>query len=503
MEVIPCLKDFLKVSSKKNLIVFSYKFFCDYLTPLSIYSRIKKIYKEDTFLLESVEGEEKISRFSFIGFQPLAIFKSKDRNIYINIDKEKKEFITNYHPLYELKKFMSNFRIWPKENIRFFGGFVGYLGYDVIKFYEPVGNLKKEDDYFDSYFILPRFLIIFDHLKKQIELLSFLYLKEKDNLVYRHRKEVEEIKKVINYIIVPQNLPLLYIPSSEREINSLLRKISFKSNFKKKDFISAVVKAKDYINQGEAIQIVLSQRFQLPFTGDPFLVYRYLRLLNPSPYMFYLNFTDIDIVGSSPEMLLRCEKRLLITRPIAGTRRRGNTEDEDLALENELLDDPKERAEHTMLVDLGRNDLGRVAEKGTVKVPIFMKIERFSHVMHIVSEVQGMLDKRKDMFDALCSCFPAGTVTGAPKVRAMQIINELEPSSRGIYAGCIGYFSFTNSLDTCIIIRTLIFKDNYAYIQAGAGIVVDSKPQNEYKETINKAKAQLIALILAGCVSTS
>ncbi|MCM8773478.1 MAG: anthranilate synthase component I [Candidatus Omnitrophica bacterium] len=503
MRVIPCLKDFLKVASKKNLIVFSCKFFCDYLTPLSIYSRIKKVYKEDTFLLESVEGEEKISRFSFIGFKPLAIFKSKDRNIYIDIDKEKKEFITQHEPLYELKKFMSDFRIWPKENIRFFGGFVGYLGYDVIKFYEPVGNLKKEDDYFDSYFILPRFLIIFDHLKKQIELLSFLYLKEKDNLVYRYNKEVEEIKKVINYIIVPQNLPLLSIPSSEREINSLLRKISLNSNFKKKDFLSAVVKAKEYITQGEAIQIVLSQRFKLPFTGDPFLVYRYLRLLNPSPYMFYLNFNDIDIVGSSPEMLLRCEKRSLITRPIAGTRRRGNTEDEDLVLEKELLDDPKERAEHTMLVDLGRNDLGRVAEKGTVKVPIFMKIERFSHVMHIVSEVQGMLDKRKDMFDALCSCFPAGTVTGAPKVRAMQIINELEPCSRGIYAGCIGYFSFTNSLDTCIIIRTLIFKDNYAYIQAGAGIVADSKPQNEYKETINKAKAQLIALILARGVFTS
>jgi anthranilate synthase component 1 len=385
---------------------------------------------------------------------------------------------------------MQKFKIAPKKNLRFFGGFVGYLGYDIIRFYGPVGEeLPDPLDTYDIYLILPKFLIIFDHLKKEIEILSFLILEEKRDLKETYFREKNNLEKIYKKIIQSHKLSSLSFSS--------LGRVKFKSNFKKKDFLKVVKKAKKYIKEGEIIQVVLSQNFSLEFKGDAFLVYRYLRILNPSPYMFYLNFSDVKLCGSSPEMLLRCEKSTLITRPIAGTRKRGKTEEEDKELEESLINDPKERAEHIMLLDLARNDLGRVAEGATVEVPVFMKIERFSHVMHIVSEVRARLKKGIDLFKALISCFPAGTVSGAPKVRAMQIINELEPHRRTIYAGCVGYFSFTNSFDTCIIIRTIIFKNKRAYVQAGAGIVNDSKPLSEYKETVNKAKAPILAVRLA------
>jgi anthranilate synthase component 1 len=488
MKITPTLREFLKVPKSKNLVVFSHKLLCDYLTPLSIYYHLRKSIKQESFFLESVEGEEKISRYSFLGFKPLVVFKSKDKKVYIK-DNKLKIFSTEKDPLYELKKLMDKFRIWPKENIRFFGGFVGFLGYDFVRFCEPIGkDLPDNVGVPDSYFILPKFLIIFDHLKREVEVLSFLPLNSKVTKAL-YQKEVENLKRMIKIILKPQAL----IPLT------LEKKVPLKisSNFKKVDFIKVVKKAKRLIKEGEIIQVVLSQRFNVEFKKDPFLVYRYLRLLNPSPYMYYLDFSDLKIVGASPEMLLRCERGVLITRPIAGTRKRGETEERDKYLEKDLLSDPKEKAEHIMLVDLARNDLGRVARRGTVKVPIFMTIERFSHVMHIVSEVQAHLHRRSTIFDALRACFPAGTVSGAPKVRAMQIINELEPQKRGVYAGCIGYFSFTNAFDTCIIIRTIIFKGNRAYVQAGAGIVADSKPEKEFKETLNKAKAQILALELA------
>lgn len=490
MRINPSLSGYLKYAKNKNLIVFSAKFFCDYLTPVSIYHRIRKYTKKESFLLESVEGIEKISRFSFIGFDPIATFKSKDRKIDIQIRNFKEQFITNRDPLYELKKLMHKFSLAPKESLRFFGGFVGYLGYDMVSFYEPIGKKPKDNlKTFDNYLILPKFLIVFDHKARQIEILCFSYLEDKNNLRKIYTQEIKAIREIYEYILKPVRLSILDFVKS--------KDLKMISNFKKKDFIKAVKKAKVYIKNGDIIQVVLSQRFMVNFKKDHFLVYRYLRLLNPSPYMYNLDFEDTKIVGSSPEMLLRCEKKELTTRPIAGTRPRGKNEQEDKRLEKELLNDIKERAEHVMLVDLGRNDLGRVSKKGSVGVPIFMTVERFSHVMHIVSEAKGILDDKKDMFTALRACFPAGTVTGAPKVRAMQIINELEPQARGIYAGSLGYFSFTKSLDTCIIIRTIIFKGNKAYIQAGAGIVADSVPESEYKETINKARAQVLALTLA------
>jgi anthranilate synthase component 1 len=420
---------------------------------------------------------------------PLCTFKSKDKKIYI---KEQKELVfdTDKEPLFELKKLMQKFNVAPKENLRFFGGFVGYLGYDLVRFYEPIGFKPKDTlNTFDTYLILPKFLIIFDHLQKQIVILNFVRIEDNKNLKNIYSKEKKAIKKVFTQIMNSSKLSALSFSSS--------KKIKFRSNLSKKDFLAKVKKAKEYIKEGEIIQTVFSQRFSLEFKGDSFNVYRYLRLINPSPYMFYLNFRGVQVAGSSPEMLLRCEKGTLITRPIAGTRKRGKDDNEEKKLENSLLADPKERAEHIMLVDLARNDVGRVSESASIKVPLFMSVEKFSHVMHIVSEVRGKLKKGKDIFDAFTSCFPAGTLSGAPKVRAMQIINELETEARGIYAGSVGYFSFTNSLDTCIIIRTVVFKNNKAYVQAGAGIVMDSDPLSEYKETVNKAKAQFLAVTLA------
>jgi anthranilate synthase component 1 len=486
MEIKPTLKDFTKLARKHNLIVLSCKFYSDWLTPLSIYYGLSKEIKGESFLLESVEGEEKVSRFSFLGFAPLCTFKSKGKTIYLTQQGQQKIFQAKPDPLSELRDLMKRFSVAPKEHLRFFGGFVGYIGYDTVRFYESIGQeLHDRLNTFDTCLILPKFLIVFDHLQRHIEILSFVLIDSQRNLAKLYTKELAALENIFNKITTPHKLSqLLFSPSALR----------IKSNFKKNDFCAAVRKAKNYIKQGEIIQTVLSQRFQTDFKGDSFNAYRYLRILNPSPYMFYFNFDDVKIAGSSPEMLLRCEKEELITRPIAGTRKRGKTEEEDKNLEQALLHDPKERAEHIMLVDLARNDLGRVAKKGNVSVPLFMTVERFSHVMHIVSEVRGQLKAGEDIFSALMSCFPAGTLSGAPKVRAMQIINELEQEKRGIYGGCVGYFSFTNSLDTCIIIRTIVFKNGCAYVQAGAGIVYDSLPQKEYNETLNKAKAQLLAL---------
>ncbi len=484
----PSLGQFKKLSKNNNLIVFSCKFFSDWLTPLSIYHGLKAKTKGESFLLESVEGEEKVCRFSFLGFEPICTFKSKRKKIYIE-NKTNKVFETKKDPLFELKKLISKFKVAPKESLRFFGGFVGYLGYDAVRFYEPIGKEQPDSlNIYDSYYVLPKFLIIFDHISQQIEVLSFVFLKNKNNLDAVYDKEKKILQDIYKSIIAPHEL---------EELDFKKSKLKVKSNFKKKDFTKVVEKAKRYIREGDIIQVVPSQRFSCNFKSDPFKVYRYLRILNPSPYMFYLDFKELKVVGSSPEMLLRCEKQELVTRPIAGTRKRGKDEADDQKLADELLADPKEKAEHIMLVDLARNDLGRVGMKGSVSVPIFMKIEKFSHVMHIVSETRARLSKGEDIFSALISCFPAGTLSGAPKVRAMQIINELEPQKRGIYGGAVGYFSFTKSLDTCIIIRTILFKGDKAYIQAGAGIVADSKPENEHKEILNKAKAQIMALELA------
>lgn len=500
MEMTPTFREFVKLSKKHNFIVFSHKFYSDWLTPPSVYYGLRKSYKGESFLLESVEGQEKVCHFSFLGFMPLCTFKTKGKKIYIR-GKEPINFETKRDPLFELKKIMSRFNLASRKKLRFLGGFVGYFGYDMVRFYEDVGkDLPDPVNAYDSYFILPKFLIVFDHLRRQIEIFSFLFLEEKKYLKEIYFREKETLQRIYEKAIVPHKLPALSFSLTNVKVGSCENPFSdeVESNFKKKDFLTAVRRAKKYIEEGEIIQTVLSQRFSLNYKADPFTAYRYLRILNPSPYMFYLNFKDVKLCGSSPEMLIRCENKELTTRPIAGTRKRGRNDFEDSQLQDSLLNDPKEKAEHIMLLDLARNDLGHVAKAASVTVPIFMTIEKFSHVMHIVSEVRAKIKESENIFSALVSCFPAGTVSGAPKVRAMQIINELEPEARGVYAGCVGYFSFTKSLDTCIIIRTIVFKNNKAYVQAGAGIVSDSKPLNEYKETINKAKAVILSIRLAG-----
>lgn len=488
IRVNPSREKFKKLAQKNNLIVLAYKFYSDWVTPISAYYALGGKLKGESFLLESVEGREKVSRYSFLGFDPIATFKIKKGKVCAQ-GKVSYSLKNSSDPLGELKKIMSVYKVAPKENLRFFGGFVGYLGYDLVRFYEPVGKpLPSSADIFNSYMILPKYLIIFDHLKKQIEILNFVSIDEQINLELTYRRAIEKIADIYKKINRVKALP---------ELKFAAKKMKMKSNFKRADFIRAVEKTKRYIKEGEIIQAVISQRFESDFSKDSFLAYRYLRLLNPSPYMFYLNFKGVQLAGSSPEMLLRIEKNILVTHPIAGTRPRGKNEKKDKQLEKELLLSSKEKAEHLMLVDLARNDLGRIAENSTINLPVFMRIERFSHVMHIVSEVRGRLKRGESLFTALGSCFPAGTVSGAPKVRAMQIINELEPDARGAYAGSVGYFSFTKSLDTCIIIRTILFIDNKAYVQAGAGIVSDSIPEHEYKETVNKARAQVKALELA------
>jgi len=396
---------------------------------------------------------------------------------------------------------MFRYKFVPIKGLpRFCGGFVGYIGYDMVRFFEPKlkdsGNKNTDDLKLpDSVFVLADTMVIFDHLNHKIKVVSCAFIDEKarnnpELISWIYDSTVNKIEEIIEQLRQPLNLKVSAMKPSAV-------KYKLDSNFKKNEFEKIVKKAKAYIQQGEIIQTVLSQRFHLKLDVPAFNIYRALRNLNPSAYMYYLNFGKLDVIGSSPELLIRCEDRIVQTRPIAGTRPRGKNEAEDKRLAKDLLSDAKEKAEHIMLVDLGRNDLGRVCKKTTVKVDEFMKIEKYSHVMHIVSNVKGILSRNKDIYDLLRATFPAGTVSGAPKIRAMQIIDELENIKRGPYAGCVGYFSFSGNLDTCITIRTIIVKDKHAYIQAGAGIVADSKPEKEYFETINKAKAQICAISLA------
>ncbi|MFH1655907.1 MAG: anthranilate synthase component I [Candidatus Omnitrophota bacterium] len=499
----PSKKEFIKLAKKGNLIPIYKEILADIETPVSAFVKIKR--SKYAFLLESVEGEEKIARFSFLGDSPSIIFESRDRSIKItkiqNSKGSVKKFITRKDPLEEIKKLMKKYIFVPVKGLpRFCGGFVGYIGYDMVRFFEPrlqKNRSKNIDDLKlpDAVFVLADTMVIFDHLNNKIKVVSCAFIDDKsknnpEKISDIYNSTVGKIDELINRLRRPINLEVSAIAGRQTKYN-------LDSNFSKKEFENIVRKAKDYIQKGEIIQTVLSQRFHLKLKTSAFDIYRALRNINPSAYMYFLDFDNLDVIGSSPELLIRCEDRVVQTRPIAGTRHRGKNKTEDKRLAKDLLNDAKEKAEHIMLVDLGRNDLGRVCKKSTVKVNEFMKIEKYSHVMHIVSNVKGILSKNKDIYDLLRATFPAGTVSGAPKIRAMEIIDELENIKRGPYAGCVGYFSFSGNLDTCITIRTIIVKDKNAYIQAGAGIVADSKPEKEYFETVNKAKAQICAIGLA------
>jgi anthranilate synthase component 1 len=487
----PDFKEFLRLSKKANVIPVYLEVNADLDTPVSAFLKMNK--GDYSFLLESVEGQEKIARYSFLGTNPSLIFKSKGRQVEIidTVKKKTRSFITKETPLDEIKKIMQDFRSVELAGLPlFYGGLVGYIGYDAVRFFEKIPDKNKDGLKIpDILFILTDTILIFDRLNHTLKIVNNVILPKPAGVLKKRSLYQEAIRKIE---LVRDDFNRCGVLSSPLK---RCGKFPISSNLKKSEFINMVKRGKEYIKKGDIIQVVLSQRFKVKTQKDPFEIYRSLRNLNPSPYMYYLKLKDFSIVGSSPEMLVRCENGLVQTRPIAGTRRRGKDSREDLRLEKELLNDEKEKAEHLMLVDLGRNDLGRISKLGKVKVDDFMRIEKYSHVMHLVSAVSAVLDKKRfDIYDVLKAAFPAGTVSGSPKIRAMEIIDELENLRRALYAGSIGYFSFSHNLDTCIAIRTTVVKDGFAYIQAGGGIVADSVPEKEYQESVNKAKAMMEAI---------
>ncbi len=494
----PSLKEFTRLAKKGNLIPVFKEIMADLETPVSAFLKIKE--GGYSYLLESVEQGEKLGRYSFLSSQPSMIFECKDGGIYVskydsNKSKLDKRFINSRDPLSNLEEIMKQYKAVEIKGLpRFYGGAVGYIGYDVVRSIEsiPETNLSQFA-LSDAYFILTDNILIFDHIAHTIKIVSCVHLENnlsKNGIRDIYNKACRKIERIISNL----RSPIPYIKKTKKGLKKRLR---VRSNFTKEQFEDIVRKAKRYVKKGDVIQVVLSQRFATDIRCDPFDIYRALRVINPSPYMYYLEMEDFKTIGSSPEILVRKDRDLVEVRPIAGTRQRGIDESEDNRLAEELIADGKERAEHVMLVDLGRNDLGRVSKYGTISVPELMVIEKYSHVMHIVSDVIGKIKKKFNSFDLLRACFPAGTVSGAPKVRAMEIIEELENVRRGPYAGAVGYFSFQGNMDMAIAIRTIFVKKKTAFFQAGAGIVNESIPSREYKETLNKAKAMLKAIEMA------
>jgi anthranilate synthase component 1 len=459
----------------------------DLLTPVSAFLKIAED-ADYAFLLESVEGGEHVGRYSFLGKDPFLILRARDGRTTIERGGSTSE---SDRPFIEtLRGLMADFRSpFVPELPRFTGGAVGYLGYGAASWFEPVlGDLGTAQDGADEAgFMLFDTVLAFDHVQHRILIIANARITADDDLESLYQFACAKIQFLEREL--ERNLSV----NHSRDGHAL----SVRSNYTRERFEEHVRDAKEHIAAGDIYQVVLSQRFETEVASDPFTVYRALRHVNPSPYMYFLRMGHVSVVGSSPEMLVRVEGSRVETHPIAGTRPRGRSNEEDMRLAEELKRNEKERAEHVMLVDLGRNDVGRVCEYGTVRVPQFMGLERFSHVMHLTSIVEGRLAEDHDRLDALVSCFPAGTVSGAPKVRAMQIIRDLEPSGRGLYAGAVGYLDFAGNLDFCIAIRTVIMSNGKAFVQAGAGIVMDSNPTAEYEETRDKARALLTALEIA------
>ncbi len=472
-----------------NRIPISREILADLNTPLSAY--LKLASGAYSYLFESVHGGEQWGRYSIIGLPCKTVIKINGKQIRLEQNGDCVETITHDNPLVWVDEFRLAFKVPDIENLpRFSGGLVGYFGYETIAYIEPkLCKTAKPDPIGtpDILLMVSEDILVFDNLSGKMLLLT-----------HANPEEAEAYTRAmarLDHLVV--KLRELHAKPEKHPQPKKVVEDDFVSGFTQQGFESAVLKAKEYITDGDIMQVVLSQRLSIPYTASPLNCYRALRCLNPSPYMYYLNLDDFHIVGSSPEILVRLEDNTVTVRPIAGTRRRGVTHEQDLALEQELLADPKELAEHLMLIDLGRNDAGRVAEIGTVKLTDKMVIERYSHVMHIVSNVTGKLQQGKDAFDVLAATFPAGTVSGAPKIRAMEIIDELEPVKRGVYSGAVGYISWTGNLDTAIAIRTAVIKDQQLHIQAGAGIVYDSIPTSEWDETMNKARAVFRAVTMA------
>jgi anthranilate synthase component 1 len=498
--ITPNQTEFATLAAKGNLIPVTRKILADFETPLSAYCKIRG--EGESFLFESVEGGEHIGRYSFVGCNPRAIIRQTGDHVeVIEGGKSIEHFAVNRggeagsvkDGLEVVERIMKRFRPVTAPGLpRFCGGAVGFIGYEFIHDIEPVVPRPPRDDLRlpTMYFLIADELLVFDRVAQTITIVVNATVDEKTTAETAYEDAVGEIERLVSLLEQPSNhLPV--------DVGDNAPEIQFASNVPKDVFAENVLKAKKYITAGDIIQVVGSQRFSTPLKASPLDVYRAARSINPSPYMFLLELQGFSLVGASPEVHVRCEERLVEIRPIAGTSRRGATVEEDQALEKKLLADPKERAEHVMLVDLARNDLGRVCDFGSVQVKDLMIVERYSHVMHIVSQVEGKLSAQRTPFDLMRATFPAGTLSGAPKIRAMQIICELEQTTRGSYGGCVGYFSFNGNLDCCITIRTALIKDGVAYVQAGGGWVNDSVPEAEFQETINKAKAMLKAVAMA------
>ncbi len=468
----PTLEEVKKLKTRGNLVPVYREIVADMETPVSAFLKINR--GGYSFLLESVEGGERLARYSFIGTDPYHVVTTRggDKTDPLNLVS------------CEIKHRVVEVSGLPK----FCGGAVGYLSYEAVTKFEDLPSPEPDPlGIPESLFMFVDTVLVFDHALHKIKVLSHMSLAGDIEAEYKKAvTRIDQLVERLNQPLAPNHQTAA--PSSASASSEMA------SNFSKEAFMTGVTRIKEYITVGEAIQVVLSQRLSRPTKASPFAIYRALRTINPSPYMFFLDFKDFQLIGASPEILVRVENGVVTTRPLAGTRPRGVTPEEDARLEEELRRDEKERAEHIMLVDLGRNDIGRVSDPGSVQVTELMEIERYSHVMHLVTNVHGALRKENNAFDALRASFPAGTVSGAPKIRAMEIIAELEPEKRGPYAGCAGYFSFSGNMDMAIAIRTMLLKKGVAYVQAGAGIVYDSVPEREYTESMNKSRALLKAL---------
>jgi len=484
----PGKEEFLQLARRCNLVPVMREITADIETPISLFKKVAQ--GPESFLLESVEGGERWGRYSFIGHRPRLMIRIRGEEIEV-VRSNGQPTRLKAQPFAYLKDLMESFRAADVTGLpRFFGGLVGYIGYDMVRFFEHLPPPKPDDvGVPDAAFMMPEQVIIYDNLAQTIKVVANCYMPDGVDHADAYEQAIEEIEET-------EKLLQATMPSQPR-LRGSQQDVTMTANMDRGRFEDIVTRVKEYIEQGEAIQVVLSQRFHADLDVEPFEIYRALRRVNPSPYMYYLQFKDEIVIGASPEVLVRLENGRVALRPIAGTRPRGKDAEEDRRLEEELLADPKERAEHVMLVDLGRNDVGRVAVVGTVEVKDLMVVERYSHVMHLVSHVEGDLAPGLDMFDVLRAGFPAGTVSGAPKVRAMEIIHELEPTRRGLYAGAVGYFGFSGNMDFCITIRTLLVRNGRIYLQVGAGIVADSNPAMEYEETVNKGKALVKALEMA------
>lgn len=487
-EIIPSFAEFEKLASQGNLVPVYAEILGDLETPVSAFARI--LDSDYAFLLESVEGGEKWARYSFLGAEPKLIFRSRGRTAEI-IRGERAEVVEcGKDALEPLRDLMHEFRPVELPGLpRFVGGAVGYIAYDMIRYFERLPSLAADElACYDAHFIISDTIIVFDNVRHTMKAVVNTLIEEGRPLKEIYDEAAARIEELILKLREPIRIP---------EPRFYPQPLEYRSNFSRERYLEVVKKCKEYIRQGDIIQVVPSQRFRAPARVEPFHLYRALRRINPSPYMFFLKLGAETMIGSSPEVLIRVEGDRAELRPIAGTRPRGASPEQDQALEQDLKKDPKEMAEHIMLVDLGRNDLGRVSAIGSVEVTELGVVERYSHVMHLVSNVRGRVRPEFDAYDVFRASFPAGTLTGAPKIRAMEIIEEVEPTRRGCYGGAVGYFSFTGNMDMCIAIRTVLIKDGMLNIQAGGGVVADSDPAAEYEETMNKSKAMMKAVEMA------